>query len=575
MITVTDQGRRLPGLAVFRHSVKPDASAKNRSQARILAWVLLACLFSSTSQADQLALVVGIDNYQYGSDKPGPGQVLNLQGAENDALLIAAALRSQNVHLPDTRILLGQNATRENFLQQWNALQSEARAGDTVYLTFAGHGGQEFEFAQPLDEQEGDGHDETLMFWNFDPGKAQTGRLTDDELYALFKDVSAQRIIFVADTCHSGGLTRSFGQSSDRSRNGGRWQVDVSLDDVPDSIATEGEDWNSLSHVTYITATADESKTVDEITIDGKRHGALSVSFAEGIRGAADRDGNGLVLRSELESYVSYQVATHSNRLQTPGFAPRGGEASKATLLTVSNPEVVDRSETVMQRCKSSSVAAPLAIQVTGGWAPEQLNGVDIVPLAALKFQINERQTQVFYEVDEVTRFANNPDDTANWQSVIDKYRLMRTIDDCLDTRSKPLIISLECDRADGNCDVARRIGQKEELAFRFDQPDGTVDNAFLVLFNLAGSGELQWLFPYPEDEQPLKDLPFVLGGITVSAPAGRDDMIAALCEENPTSIIELLAAHDGNRAPAAEHFARLASESLCQWGRYATFSVE
>ena len=100
-----------------------------------------------------------------------------------------------------------------------------------------------------------------------------------------------------------------------RSRNGGRWQVNVSLDDVPETIASDGENWDSLPHVTYITATADESKTVDEITYGDKRHGALSLSFAEGVRGAADRDKNGLVLRRELEDYVSYQVLHRAARL--------------------------------------------------------------------------------------------------------------------------------------------------------------------------------------------------------------------------------------------------------------------
>lgn len=545
---------------------------------RFIRWILLLLTFSSVCapvHADQFALVVGIDRYLHGSDQPQNGKVLNLRGAENDARLIADALREQNVYLPDSRLLLGSDATRANFLAQWELLQSEARPGDTVYLTFAGHGGQELEFSPPLDEQDGDGHDETLMFFDFDPARAEQGRLTDDELYALFKDVSAQRIILVADTCHSGGLTRSFGQTSSRSRNGGRWQVDVSMDDIPDSIATEGENWDSLSHVTYITATADESKTVDEITLDDKRHGALSVSFAEGVRGAADRDGNGLVLRQELEDYVSYQVATYSNRLQTPGFAPRGNNVSGATVFTVSDLSDSESSSPSSQRCEPLAVSEPLSIQVSGGVAPDKLDGHRAVPLAALKFQIESDQTRVFYEVDEITRFDHTGNDLQHWQTIIDKYRLLRSIDHCFDERMQPLDISLSCPRDDGNCDIARSISDKEPMSFQFGQKDSGYADAYLVLFNLAGSGELQWLYPYPEDEQPLSALPFELSDIVVAEPAGRDDMVAALCEDDPAALVSLLSSHDGDRAPSAEQFAQLASVERCQWGRYATFSVE
>jgi hypothetical protein len=571
----------------FRHFMNGDVCRLPGGRGRSMysnttgrLWCLLIgilVLFSigmAESRAGQLALVVGIDNYLHGSDRVEPGKVLNLRGAENDAKVIAAALREQNVYLPDDRVLLGSDATRENFLDRWNSLQSEAKAGDTVYVTFAGHGGQEMEFAQPLDEQQGDGHDETLMFYEFDPNNAQTGRLTDDELYTLFKDVGSQRLILVADTCHSGGLTRAVGQSSERSRNGGRWQVNVSLDDVPETIASEGENWDSLPHVTYITATADESKTVDEITYGDKRHGALSLSFAEGVRGAADRDKNGLVLRRELEDYVSYQVATYSNRLQTPGFAPRGAAASNTTVFAIDSDSDEDAVQN-LSRCEPQMVDEPVAIQVTGGVVPEGLTGYEIQPLAALQFQIGDQQTRVLHEVDEVTRILHSGEVSRRWQSVIDKYRLLRSIDHCFDQRSEPLSISLACARTDGNCDVARRISEKEQVTFRFGDAGSEFDDAYLVLFNLAGSGELQWLYPYPDDPQPLDTLPFELNDITIGAPAGRDDMVAALCANNPEPIIELLASHDGSPAPPSAEFVRLAAAERCQWGRYATFSIE
>jgi len=554
-------------------SVSVKGCTKVTFTKQLVLWVLGLVIFLCTTQlshARQLAIVVGIDNYQYGSDVPAPGEVLNLQGAENDARLIADALRSQQVDLPDSRLLLGKDATREGFLAAWQALQSEAQTGDTIYVSFAGHGGQELEFAEPLDEQQGDGHDETLMFWDFDPTHAQRGRLTDDELYSLFKDVSAQRIVLIADTCHSGGLTRSSGQSSARSRNGGRWQVDVTLDDIPQSIASEGEDWNSLAHVTYITATADEAKTVDEITVGSKRHGALSVSFAQGIRGAADRDGNGLVLRHELEEYVSYQVATYSNRLQKPGFSPRGAPA-QSTLFTIAQDS---SAAALAEQCQAQQVMQLLPYDLRSIAAPDGLIGAKLTPGAALRFEQEGNMTLVFYELDEVTRFASDADVKQRWQSIIDKYRLLRSIDHCFNSRVQPISIQLHCEAAQNHCDVARPVTSTERLEFRFGQTDKKPESAYFLSFNLAGSGELQWLYPYPDDAQPLRSLPFVLGNLTVAAPPGRDDLVAALCERNPRSLVTLLEQHDSAPAPPANEFVKLASNYACQWGRYATFTT-
>lgn len=536
-------------------------------------WVLylflgLSC--ASAAHARQLALVVGIDDYKFGSDSPAAGSVLNLQGAENDARLIARALRSQQVDLPEDRLLLGENATRENFLAAWESLQAEAKTGDTIYITFAGHGGQELEIAEPFDEQTTDAHDETLMFWDFDPERAHLGRITDDELYALFKGVSAQRIVLVADTCHSGGLIRSIGQSASRSRNGGRWQVDVSMADISRIEAAEGENWDKLSHVTYITATADEARTVDEITIGNQRHGALSVSFAEGIQGAADRDGNGLVLRSELEDYITYQVATYSNRLQNPGFIPRGTNVDN-TVFTVTQRQPLTSQ---LQRCHAQQVSASLPIDVSGGAAPEELSGATLAPGAALRFHIVGQYTRVFYELDEVTRFDNDSDSLMRWQWVIDKYRLLRGIDYCFDSAARAISIQLQCESTEGHCDMARPVGSAERLKFLFGQGSSARGGSYLVLFNLAGTGMLQWLYPYPGDRQPLHTLPFVLDGITVSAPAGRDDIVVGLCRNDPVTLIELLKRHDKMNAPAAADFVGIAANQTCQWGRYATFTT-
>jgi len=122
----------------------------------------------------QHALVIGIDQYQH-------PDINTLKGAVNDAKLLRDALRQAGVKLPNDRVLLNKKATRNAFLKAWRNMLKKAQPGDTLILTFAGHGGQEPDKA-PRGEK--DGKDENLIFHDFDGTIG--GRLTDDELYGLF-----------------------------------------------------------------------------------------------------------------------------------------------------------------------------------------------------------------------------------------------------------------------------------------------------------------------------------------------------------------------------------------------------
>jgi uncharacterized caspase-like protein len=116
----------------------------------------------SKTKVTQHALVVGINHYQHASKN----YLSNIKGAVNDAIVIRDALRQIKVRLPDKRVLLNNQATRVAFIRAWLNMLKQAKPGDTLIVTFSGHGGQQTDTA-PIDEE--DGKDETLLFHDFNP----------------------------------------------------------------------------------------------------------------------------------------------------------------------------------------------------------------------------------------------------------------------------------------------------------------------------------------------------------------------------------------------------------------------
>lgn len=310
-------------------------------------------------------MVVGIDRYPF---RP-------LQGAVNDAKLLAEALRSHGMDLPDDRVLLNEQATVANFKRTWDELLKEAKPGDQILLTFAGHGAQEEEFGPPYDEKDkvtGQtyGKDETLIFYDFDPSNPQRGRISDDELYELFEKARAYSVLFVADSCHSGGITRSALSFSALPKRGG---LDTFKPNPPDSerIAPSVSDSQILENVTYVAATENEALEIPEIYApDQQPHGALSWTFTKALGGAADHNGDHIVTQRELEEYVKEQVPRLTANRQAPGLVSRGlGREKPAFSIDGSAPALAP----------TPSWDTQLPIKIEGGTLPSGISGVRVV----------------------------------------------------------------------------------------------------------------------------------------------------------------------------------------------------
>jgi hypothetical protein len=141
------------------------------------------------------ALCIGINDY------PGTGS--DLRGCVNDAHDWADELSRRGF---DVATLLDRHATGVAIRRGIRRLVGTAETGDTVVVQFSGHGS----FVPDQNGDEPDGTDECLCPADISSAAdANSGFITDDELFELLlPDKTGVRVVMIADSCHSGTVTR-------------------------------------------------------------------------------------------------------------------------------------------------------------------------------------------------------------------------------------------------------------------------------------------------------------------------------------------------------------------------------
>ena len=167
-----------------------------------------AAIFASFALADTYALSIGISDYPDVVDENGDpildenGEEISddLNGCVNDANLYKKLLMEKyGVPEENIRMLLDKDANEEKFIEALRWLLETARPGDTVFISFSGHGAQYAVDDQPEEE---DGLEEVLVLYDT--------LVTDDfinELNMMFVD-TGRNTVFVMDSCYSGGISR-------------------------------------------------------------------------------------------------------------------------------------------------------------------------------------------------------------------------------------------------------------------------------------------------------------------------------------------------------------------------------
>ena len=510
-----------------------------------------SCLLACPSWGAQFGMVVGVDDYEHFEAFPAPvGELSDLEGAVNDATLIASSMRRAGIDLPDSRILIDSGATVESFLAGWKEMTRDAKSGDTIIVSFSGHGGQEREVSEPFDEKT-DGLDETIMFHEFDPKNPRVGRLSDDQLRELLSKEAAYNIIWVMDSCHSAGLTRNVNIARmGLTRSGGVW--DIPLDPILGELKAEiGDDEaDELPNVTQILATASEDRLVTETRFGDRAHGALSWFFAKALDGAADLDKNGSVTRSELSNFLEDRVFTHMNQTQQPRILPRG-----------------DSKEVFILAAKPKPPSAPASLATKGlpvrfiGVIPPGLEGISYTEVqtnALLTFVDQGKQWEVLNHTgDPITTITGGAGRLIARGLALDVVRGSK--------RDGVPSIDIRAAQDSMTHGVGARVG------FTFFPPHPEMN--FLTLFNIASNGDIQYLYPLREqDNKGVDDIGFPVQ-FRVSQPLGADQLVAVFCSRPPLDLQALLGTLNGQTAPTDNRFFETLRQGNCQTGLVGLFT--
>ncbi|HUH14083.1 MAG TPA: caspase family protein [Longimicrobiales bacterium] len=230
------------------------------------------------------AVIVGISDYA-SADIPDLGYASKDAQAFHDFLRSDAAgpFEEENILLLKDADATGQ-ALREAmfvFLQQ-------ADWDDLVVIYFAGHGAPDPSRPDNLYLLPTDADVNAL---------AATGFPMWDVKTALRRQISAERVVVIADACHSGGT----GEGAEG----------------PNPISSSFADLFSPSRRLTLTA-ADSNELSYEDERWGGGHGVFTHALLRGLAGEADGDGNGIVTFSEVAEFVASSVASETAGKQNP-----------------------------------------------------------------------------------------------------------------------------------------------------------------------------------------------------------------------------------------------------------------
>jgi Caspase domain len=273
------------------------------------------------------ALVVGVDVY---SRLPASVQ---LQGARADAEDIAEALQRGGVK---PVVLFDTDVTRARIVAQMDSFVAEAKPGDFVLFTYAGHGMQTPEYArwQGIDP---DGVNEQIALSGFSfSGDGVDEIIVNPEIRAWLTRLDAKGVdaLVVMDSCFGGGMrevdprtrairTRVLRASAAQIRAGEDERAKFA--GIPMTEKEARANVELMSHVTFLAGATSRSVVpeTDGLAASGPR-GALSYYLARALRGESSRDG--VTTRQALFGYLKPNIRGATQDRQLIQVEPQSAE---------------------------------------------------------------------------------------------------------------------------------------------------------------------------------------------------------------------------------------------------------
>lgn len=518
-------------------------------------------VLSNPDGGEVRGLVIGVDDYQH---------VRKLKGAVADARDLTSTLKDMGVR--DVTSLIDATADRASVVREISALVERTKPNDLIFLSIAGHGTQE---PERIKGSEPDGMENVFLLPGFEPtATGSQQRVLGGEFNHFIKqfELRGAKVIFVADTCHGGGMARDIDPRAS----------EMSFRQVPkytllvDNLKPIGDKSDPRSELdfdhTAFLAAVDRSTKAPEVRIpgvDGLR-GALSYAVARAMEGSADADHDGKVTLKELFANVRqvvYQLSDQRQNVVTmssPNLSPDTDVAFGLTrgvvLIQGANQAPTDASKTPVPANATSSsttavATAPLTVPAASNAAPARTTTP--IRLAALDGKtsyfpnLKSRDTDI-----EAVQPTDNPDliwdpashDVIAWGDVIaygvEASDLSTVVDRTAAIRElkrmatqSPQVMRVSPD------DRQHRNDQTVEI----DLSD--VASRAVILFNVSGDGTIQMLYPIGSDLSPAQTANLKLP-LRVREPFGAEQIVAVTSQQRMVELEKVLLQLNRRRAP-------------------------
>ena len=486
------------------------------------------------------SLIIGIDVYQH---------VRQLKGAVADALDIEKSLRSMGIG--DVTTLIDAGASRENIMQAIKDLVQRTGPNDLIVLSIAGHGAQE---PETVKGSEPDGIENVFLLPGFElTARGSKQRILGSEFNHFIRQFESRgaKVLFVADTCHGGGLAREIDPRAE----------EMSFRQVPtytllfDQLKPVRDDQESLTDLdldkTTFLAAVDRNTKAPEIRIpgiDGFR-GALSYAVARAFEGSADDNHDGKVTLKELFANVRQVVYQLSDQRQN--------------IVTKTSPgRPIDR-DVVYQLTRGITSPGEI-LPKPGLQAPSDVQDSPAVPRAQAPIRLAALDGRTGYFANlkprdvmiEIVRPVDNPDliwdpnshDVIAWGDVVaynvDSSDLASVIDRTAAVR--------ELKKISAKAPQLLRLTAGDEQHHNDDMVQvelSDVAQRSIVLVNVSGDGTIQLLYPLGTDQNTASSFQISL---RVREPFGADQVIAITSTDRLSGFEQVVSELNRRRAPGA-----------------------
>ena len=499
-----------------------------------------ALQLSNPDGGEVRALVIGIDDYQH---------VRKLKGATADARDIDSSLRTMGIR--DVTTLIDADADRPGVLRAISALVERTRTSDIVFLSIAGHGAQE---PERIKGSEPDGMEDVFLLPGFEPtptGSRQ--RILGGEFNHFIRQLELRgaKVIFVADTCHGGGMVRDIDPRAAEMSFRQIPNYTLLVDELkPVSDPADPRSELDLDHTVFLAA-VDRNAKAPEVRVPGVEglRGALSYAVARAIEGNADTDHDGKVTLAELFSnirQVVYQLSDQRQNVVAMTSPTRSPDTDVAFGLTrgvtlIQGSEGPAPSPPPAASSAPQAPARPAAAAIVQALSTQRIAAAASTPvrLAALDgktsyFPALKSRDATFQAVQP----TDNPDliwdpvshDVIAWgdvvaysvaladlPTVVDRTAAIRSLKS-IATQSPQVMRVSPDDRLHNN-------GQMIEI----DLSD--VAGRAVVLFNVSGDGTIQMLYPIGADVSPARSASLRLP-LRVREPFGAEQVVAVTSQQ-------------------------------------------